>query len=65
MLENENKALKEKEISGLSNDMQRKATVTNDDRNWMNSFGASGAGGPPGTAGGRLGGIERPMTASS
>lgn len=40
MLENENKALKEKEISGLSNDMQRKATVTNDDRNWMNSFGA-------------------------
>jgi hypothetical protein len=66
MLENENKSLKEKEISGLSNAMQNKATVSNDDRNWMNSFGAPGnAGGGGPAAGGRLGGIERPMTASS
>lgn len=59
MLENENKILKEKEISSLSSDMQKKAAVTNDDRNWMNSFGASGGGNGP-AAGGRLGGIERP-----
>lgn len=45
--------------------MTRKATVTNDDRNWMNSFGAS-SGGPSGV-GGRpgIGQIERPVTASS
>ena len=40
LLENENKSLKEKEIAGLNQDMTKKATVTNDDRNWMNSFGA-------------------------
>ena len=45
--------------------MSKKATVTNDDRNWMNSFGASAGG--PGGPGGRpgLGQIERPATASS
>jgi hypothetical protein len=31
----------------------------------MNSFGAPGTGGQGGAAAGRLGGIERPMTASS
>ena len=62
LLENENKALKERELAGLNQDMSQKATVTNDDRNWMNSFGASGGG--PGSRPG-IGQIERPVTASS
>lgn len=36
--------------------------VTNDDRNWMSSFGAGGGGGG---AGGRPAMPERPMTAST
>lgn len=35
--------------------------VTNDDRNWMSSFGGGGGGG----AGGRPAMPERPMTAST
>ena len=42
MLESENKQLKENEARNLGDSM-KKSTITNDDRNWMSSFGASGA----------------------
>lgn len=38
ILEKENKQLKEAEAKSL-NDSMKNASVTNDDRNWMNSFG--------------------------
>ena len=57
MLEAENKQLKESS-DGLK---KTATTVTNDDRNWMSNFAASGG---PG-AGRQVGQIERPVTAST
>ena len=59
MLENENKQLKENEAKQLSENM-KKAQITNDDRNWMSSFGSTG----PAQARGMTT-VERPVTASS
>jgi hypothetical protein len=40
MLEAENKQLKENEAKQLQESM-KKAQITNDDRNWMSSFGSN------------------------
>lgn len=41
ILEKENQQLKENEAKNLTESM-KKSAITNDDRNWMSSFGAGG-----------------------
>jgi len=60
MLEAENKKLREDNDAKFNDSFKAKATVSNDDRNWMSSFGGGSQASQQ-----RLGGIERPVTASA